>query len=1444
MRRWMAAVAFGLMGTLAASLHAQAQVDAFVQPQNLFVSAAGNGVLRGPGNHPTLGPIAANQIAVDDTGDGFLDSIYDLPADIRNDPNAPPAPNRWAFQHGLSPTQEVLYSRRFPTAGSPSVCGNDSANSEVFFHRLDTPPAMTLLGTACLRFPFSSGPHFYDGAMATLRTAVIVAAPQAQATAQPVAWFDLVGGGQGVDGSTYERDVLSGSANRVLVSPLGNAFFVRHGTLQSTPRYSIVDLCDSRTGGTVTSRNQPANPQSITVQHHSQNGELSAVVSFGGLPAETPFPLNNCFVGPPPPPLRPLTVAVTGSGHVTSNPPGIALCGAGGPCEASYPDQTTVTLAATPLSGATFDGWSGDCSGSQLTTQVQMTAARACSATFLAPQLSISKVADLPAVAPGQTLTYTVSYANTGSAGATGVVVAETLPAGSDFVDAPGGVRSGASVTWNVGALSAGASGQVTLQVTPSCSIAQLANTTYSVDSVETPRQPGVPVTTTVGGASTAPVALEMTSVPARLPLRSGDLITHTLTLINGGSTRHPYLRVRLRLGSATAFGAIVDAGTGTLTPVNSLELDWVGALDGGATTTVVFTTIVVDCFTSDETWFNNGQVLQVENYCGQILGSVSPPAPFALQRPVQAQLTMVSPARNLVRPGEAIDFQVTLSNNLTTDQPTVAVALPLPSGLIVGTTPLVPPTDSGAVWDAATRTVSWSGTVAANGTVTITMRAVIADPAPCRILLALAGTTSGCSNLSAPLRLFVVPESPSGPHLIAVDLSDGLFLWEPGVDRNFRELLCPLATEGYRGLGRTSGGDVWVAGRPTLRAHVDHLELQEVDPGLFGAPSGPADLAYDSTNDTLISVGAGVGFARYDPQTGQVTPAVGSTFFEYVVVEPDGTVVGANSTSVQRIDLANPGSPQVFADPSYNRIFALARDVDGDYLVIAQRVSGGQDLVEIDRGTGTFTPIVSNLRIATGNTSLNFQPLAVGPGGDVYVGGRDGTDLYHIDRSGSGPAITALSTIGSVTNPRTPGVTPNSIQDLLFVGPAVPPATADLALMKTAATPDVAAGTNLTYQVSVTNNGPASATVVQMVDVLPVGVSLVSAAPSQGTCAQPGDVVCDLGVLPAGGQATVAVVVQVGSSVPAGTVLTNTASVATASPDPIAANDTASVSTPVVSAADLAILKTTPSNSVDVGAPLRYDLVVVNGGPSDAAGGVVTDPLPAGVTYNAAASSPSCAEAAGAVTCPIGALLPGGSVALAIVVVPAQAGTLVNTASVAGAGADPQPGNNSSSATVQVTEPGQGENIDPSGSGEQYAYGENVGWLNLEPLGDGGPGVEVTASNLSGWMWGENVGWCSLSCATTGSCAAAAYGVTNDGQGLLAGWAWCENAGWLSFACENTGSCGSTSYGVAIAPDTGLFSGEAWGENVGWITFGSPGPVPYGIVTSWRGVSAASQPR
>ncbi|MBW8016808.1 MAG: hypothetical protein FVQ82_11525 [Planctomycetes bacterium] len=133
-------------------------------------------------------------------------------------------------------------------------------------------------------------------------------------------------------------------------------------------------------------------------------------------------------------------------------------------------------------------------------------------------------------------------------------------------------------------------------------------------------------------------------------------------------------------------------------------------------------------------------------------------------------------------------------------------------------------------------------------------------------------------------------------------------------------------------------------------------------------------------------------------------------------------------------------------------------------------------------------------------------------------------------------------------------------------------------------------------------------------------------------------------------------------------------------------------------------------------------------------------------------------------------------------------------------------------------------ENIDPYADDSQYAYGENVGWLNFEPIT---AGVQVASDKLTGYVWAENIGWISLSCDNTSTCLKVKYGVTNDGSGNLSGYAWAENVGWINFDPKVPRDL--TDYGVTIDTD-GNFNGWAYGENIGWIHLASKSPVPYGV--------------
>jgi uncharacterized repeat protein (TIGR01451 family) len=120
----------------------------------------------------------------------------------------------------------------------------------------------------------------------------------------------------------------------------------------------------------------------------------------------------------------------------------------------------------------------------------------------------------------------------------------------------------------------------------------------------------------------------------------------------------------------------------------------------------------------------------------------------------------------------------------------------------------------------------------------------------------------------------------------------------------------------------------------------------------------------------------------------------------------------------------------------------------------------------------------------------------------------------------------------------------------------------ADLALAKTSDLSSASPGQPFHFFLTVTNNGPGTAHGVQVSDPLPAGLTLIDATPSQGSCSGTSTVVCDLGDLAAGDQATVDLTVSGGSP---GDV-TNTAQVTSATADSDTSNNQASATVTIAS--------------------------------------------------------------------------------------------------------------------------------------------------------------------------------------------------------------------------------------------------------------------------------------
>ncbi len=241
--------------------------------------------------------------------------------------------------------------------------------------------------------------------------------------------------------------------------------------------------------------------------------------------------------------------------------------------------------------------------------------------------------------------------------------------------------------------------------------------------------------------------------------------------------------------------------------------------------------------------------------------------------------------------------------------------------------------------------------------------------------------------------------------------------------------------------------------------------------------------------------------------------------------------------------------------------------------------VSVGSDL--------TYTITVTNIRSSnvTGVSLLDELPSVaeaefVSASTGCGPGAVSNTLICNIGDLDSGASATVTIVIrplaaGTITNRirrirfSTPG-TPDPIEvevpnfsETTVTAPEAPP-EADLSVIKVGSPDPVTQNGLLTYTVTVTNNGPATATGVLLKDKLPpFELDSSTIVVSQGTCTRtnrPFEINCDFGTLASGASATLTFT---GFAGPAG-IITNIAIATANEPDPNTLNNTATVSTTV----------------------------------------------------------------------------------------------------------------------------------------------------------------------------------------------------------------------------------------------------------------------------------------
>jgi uncharacterized repeat protein (TIGR01451 family) len=308
---------------------------------------------------------------------------------------------------------------------------------------------------------------------------------------------------------------------------------------------------------------------------------------------------------------------------------------------------------------------------------------------------------------------------------------------------------------------------------------------------------------------------------------------------------------------------------------------------------------------------------------------------------------------------------------------------------------------------------------------------------------------------------------------------------------------------------------------------------------------------------------------------------AAGDNFGQSVAVSGGTIVVGADRDDISAI--GDRGSAYVFVRPEADLGVTMASSPDP--------VLAGNDL--------TYTIIVANNGpdnassvTVTDNlpTEVSFVSCNSTGGGSCSGSGNNRMVTFTSLAAGASETVTLVVNVNGahdtiITNTASvASITfdPNPGNDSVTTTTSIIN-QADLAITKTASPATVDTGLNVTYTITIANNGANSAANVTLTDNLSASTTFVSnSGASAWTCFDPavgstGAITCSNSSLANGGTATFTVVVQVSCNVAHATVINNTAIVNSSTPDPNLNNNsstasvTASNSTPRVSAAVVA---------------------------------------------------------------------------------------------------------------------------------------------------------------------------------------------------------------------------------------------------------------------------------
>ena len=434
----------------------------------------------------------------------------------------------------------------------------------------------------------------------------------------------------------------------------------------------------------------------------------------------------------------------------------------------------------------------------------------------------------------------------------------------------------------------------------------------------------------------------------------------------------------------------------------------------------------------------------------------------------------------------------------------------------------------------------------------------------------------------------------------------------------------------------------------------------------------------------------------------------------------------------------------------------------------------------------GDATNTVLTLSVPSGATFVSASPanancvatsatLVTCSVGTLAGNGTGARTVNFTWRATAAGTINATATITATNDTNLANNTQNATTTVL--------AGADLRLTKTDSPDPVIGGANVTYTLTVTNDGPNASGNLVLTDNLPGSSTFVSASGTGWSCSHAAGVVTCTRNGPLAVGASAPPVTIVARIIASTGFVTNSATISPAVgavADPDSNNNTATATTQVLPGADVRIdSKSVSPNPVIAGENATFTITPRNGGPAVANNVVVTDTLPSGWTFvSATGTGWSCSASGQTVSCSRATYAVGATNNITIVatapgnaVIGPTGRTDTNTATITTTDNDPAPGNNTRAVTFDILPDGADLRLAKSKSPNPVAQGSQV--TSTITVTNGGPrqatGTLRVVDQLSGetYVSASGTGWTCSASGSTVTCDHANAAGLNAGASL-----------------------------------------------------------------------------